>query len=283
MQVNLPYPVMLQNNLLQGEVLTATVLQNVDGGYIIDLNGLEIFAQSDLNLEPGNLLRLKVIESAPSRLILKVINTDTRAKGIQDEPPVLSKHLSSVEIRAAFKLLSKLNLPITGERLSMVSDLLAGIVNNNGHPDPRPDKSDAFKENLALRALNIIYKEARPDNIYFFALPLPEYKTVYFRLSSGSKANGGRVLFHLSFIVETVTLGPILAEIYQTESSTAASLTFEERKGMEIVRKAVADLGPQAGSLLKSLKMKVGKVSKRDFFLKGLEAPGFSPGINLQV
>jgi hypothetical protein len=80
-----------------------------------------------------------------------------------------------------------------------------------------------------------------------------------------------------------VTLGPILAEIYQTRGSATASLTFEEKKGIEAARKAVAGLGPQAGSLLKSLKMKVGKVSKRDFFLKGLEAPGFSPGINLQV
>lgn len=282
MQVNLPYPVMLQNNLLQGEVLTATVLQNVDGGYVIDINGLEIFAQSDLNLEPGNLLRLKVIESAPSRLILKVINTDTRAKGSQDEPPILSKQLSSAEIRAALKLLSKLNLPATEERLSIVSDLLASIVNNNEHPNFAQDTSDALR-NLALKVLNLIYKEAIHYNIYYFALPLPEYKTVYFRVSSGSKSNGSRVSFHLSFIVETGTLGPILAEIYQTESSTAASLTFEERKGMEIVRKAVAGLGPEAGHMLKSLKLKVGKVSKRDFFLKELQSPGFSPGINLQV
>lgn len=282
MQVNLPYSVLLQNNLLQGEVLTATVLQNVDGGYIIDINGLEIFAQSDLNLEPGNLLRLKVIESAPSRLILKVTNTDTRAKGNQDEPPALSKPLSSAEIRAAFKLLSKLNLPATEERLSIVSDLLSGIANNDENPDSTQNTSDALR-NLALKALNLIYKEASSDNIYYFALSLPEYKTVYFRVSGGSKANGGKSLFRLSFIVETGPLGPVLAEIYHTGSSTYASLTFEERKGMEAARKAVADLGPEAGSLLKSLKMKVGKVSKRDFFLKDLESSGFSPGINLRI
>jgi len=282
MQVNLPYAVMLQNNLLQGEVLNAKVLQNAAGGYLIDLNGLEIFAQSDLSLEPGNLLRLKVVESTSSQLILKVFNTDAQAKNVQNEPPVLSKLLFSPETRAAFRLLSKLNLPITNERLSIVSDLLAGIVDNNGHPDPTQDTSGAFR-NLALKAMNLIHKEASSDNIYFFALPLPEHKTVYFKVSGSSKANDGTDLFHLSFIVETMNLGPVLAEICQTGSLPSASLTFEEKKGMEAARKAVAGLGPEAGSLLKSLKMKMGKVSKRDFFLECLEAPGFSPGINLRV
>ncbi|MCR4430884.1 MAG: hypothetical protein NUV45_07695 [Tepidanaerobacteraceae bacterium] len=282
MQVNLPYSVLLQNNLLQGEVLTATVLQNVDGGYIIDINGLEIFAQSDLNLEPGNLLRLKVIESTPSRLILKVTNTDGRAKSIQDEQTALSKPISSVEIRAAFKLLSKLNLPATEERLSIVSDLLSGIANKDESPDSTQNTSDTSR-NLAIRALNLIYKEASSDNIYYFALSLPEYKTVYFRVSDGSKANGGKPLFRLSFIVETGPLGPVLAEIYHTGGSTYASLTFEKRKDMETARKSLAKLGPEASSLLKSLKMQVGKVSKRDFFLKDLDSSGFSPGINLRI
>lgn len=282
MQVNLPYPVLLQNNLLQGEVLTAKVLQNVEGGYIIDINGLEIFAQSDLNLEPGNLLRLKVIESSCSRLILKVTNIYSGQKDIRDEPPALSKQFPSSEIRAAFKLLSKLNLPTTEERLTIVSDLLAGIVENNEHPTLSKDASDTLN-NLAFKALNLIYNEASSDKIYYFALPFPEYETVYFRVSSGTKSNGKRDLFHLSFILETRQFGLVLAEIYQAENTISASLTFEKRKGLEAARKAIANLGSETGNLLKSLKMNVGKISKRDFFFKGLEDSSFLTGINLKV
>ncbi|MDI3480691.1 MAG: hypothetical protein PWQ97_346 [Tepidanaerobacteraceae bacterium] len=282
MQVNLPYRVLFENNLLQGEVLAAKVLQKVDGGYIIDLNGLEIFAQSDLSFAPGKLLKLKVIESNPSRLILKVLNTDSVQKGTQEGQPVLSKQLFPAEIRAALKLLSKLNLPATEERVAIVSDLLSGIVNNNEQTGAVRDTSGVLTH-LALKALNLIYKESGPYNIYYFALPLQEYKTVYFKLSSHSKTASHKTFLHLSFIVDTQDFGLVLAEIYQNQSSTTASLTFENKDGMEAARKAIARLGDGADSLLKSLKIKMGKISKRDFFLKDLETSGFLPGINLRV
>lgn len=283
MQVNLPYAVMLDNNFLQGETLNASIVQKTESGYIINLNGMQVPVLSDLDFLPGEELKLKVVESLPSRLVLRVVKTEVHEKSIRNHFPSPLEMLSLPETRAAIKLLAKLNLPITEHRVSAVSDLLTIVVSKNEHPDSGSDEAVNLKEYLAIKALNQIHKETGPGNICFFALPLPEHKTVYFKITDTSKPYGGPPKKILSFIVETDVLGPILAEISLIGDSISSSLTFEEKRGIELARKALAKLGPDSSTLLLSLKLKTGKVSRKNFFFAEMENWEFPKSINLKA
>lgn len=283
----MPYLTILKNNILQGEILNAVVSQKTGDGYLINIRGMEVFARSGLDLAVGQNLVLKVMEASSSQVILKVLKTDADKKSISDDAPGSLKNTLkfnwTAEARAAIKLLSALNIPITEERLSRVSRLLAEIVHKNIRNDSAPDKAGTFTEFLAVRALNIVYRHAGLNNIFFFLLPLPQKNAVYFKVTGEPRARGDSATTCLSFIVDTETLGPVLAEIYLTGSCTAASLTFEEKKGLDAAKKALAELGPEAGGLIKSLKLKTGRVSREDFFFAELKGLDLSSGINLRV
>lgn len=109
-------------NTSLGDMIKAVISQKLEGGYVLDLGGKKVFARSTLDLDLGDLLKLKIIESSPSQLVLKVIEfskNDTLPK----ELPLPFNLPNTSEIHGAFNLLSKLNLPITQERIELIVNL----------------------------------------------------------------------------------------------------------------------------------------------------------------
>ncbi|WP_422446826.1 hypothetical protein [Thermoanaerobacterium sp. DL9XJH110] len=325
MKVSLPHLLFPQNNFTAGEVLKAAVCRKAPGGYIIQLNGKEVYAVSDLDLKIGEMLKLKVVEASGSHLTLKVIRRG--APGASGGGASVSFEMADTpETRAAIHLLSNLNLPMTEERLELLSDFFRqaggrnkpdcpaaashGQYHRNGAQmknDPLNDIDSLFKipmtrrellekhlteiekigDFLLMKAVNGIYKKAGTEQAAFFVIPLPVYKKAYLKVFSKPSPRSGDTSISLSFLVETRNLGPALVNIVRENGLTRASITFEEKKALETARKALADPGGQASALIRSLQLKLGKISKRDFIFgepaaRGTAA-GIKAGINIKV
>jgi hypothetical protein len=146
---------------------------------------------------------------------------------------------------------------------------------------------EKIEDFLLMKSINGICKKAGAEQAAFFVIPLPLYKKAYFKVISKPSPRSGDTSISLSFLVETRNLGPALVNIIREKGQTRASITFEEKKALETARKALANPGGQASGLIKSLQLKLGKISKRDFLFgepaaRGTAA-GIKAGINIKV
>lgn len=136
------------DNLFANEILTCTISEKTDEGYIINIMGKEVFAKSDLILKPNQLINVKVDRNLPTQLTLKVLpdietsvesNTSTYAANFNKQLPMT--------------ILSKLNLPMTDNRLKLLSEILNSLSKNPQNPDLEKTKSELdiikkFQENI---------------------------------------------------------------------------------------------------------------------------------------
>lgn len=103
------------------KVLNCIISEKVDDGYIIDILGQEVFAKSDLDLKPNDHIKVKVVESSPEQLILKVI------PGIKTSDKLNITNSTDPKIQLPITILSKLNLSMTDDRLKLVSEILSSL------------------------------------------------------------------------------------------------------------------------------------------------------------
>lgn len=344
MKIYLPKTPDMGGSFKPQDVINAHILQKTENGYIVNICGDEVFAHCLLDLNIGDFLKLKLVESSASQIVFKVVQYE--AKGESEE--VVSRPLmpfnmpQTIETNAALKLLAKLNLPIKKERLTLIMDLLRHVVNNNDSQEPslplerelssqsqnllfhkalsnyinsgsvpfedqvleqlqdfialkdetsalnkttihNQTKADIIKDYLALKALNFIYNEDGSNSICFYTVPVPIYHNIYLKIShTFSSHDDAQTHICLSFIINTKNLGTVLIDLLYVNGKVTASSTFEDKKALDAAKR-VLSMNKNASSLIKNIKLKVGKVSVDDFFFGEIKEQPMPTGINLIV
>ncbi|AEE90702.1 conserved protein of unknown function [Tepidanaerobacter acetatoxydans Re1] len=345
MKIYLPKTPDMSGSFKPQDVINAHIVQKTENGYIVNICGDEVFAHCLLDLNIGDFLKLKLVESSASQIVFKVVQYE--AKGESEE--VVSRPLmpfnmpQTIETNAALKLLAKLNLPIKKERLTLIMDLLRHVVNNNDSQESslalerelssqsqnllfhkalsnyinsdsisfedqvleqlqefvalkdetsalnkttihNRTKADIIKDYLALKSLNFIHNEGGNNNICFYTVPVPIYHNIYLKVSHNFSSRDNTQAHHicLSFIINTKNLGAVLIDLVYANGKITASSTFEDKKALDAAKR-VLSMNKSASSLIKSIKLKVGKVSVDDFFFGEIKEQPMPTGINLMV
>jgi len=149
----------LNGSITSQDVVSAYITQKLENGYLIDIGGTEVFARCLLDFSIGDFLKLKIIEASPSQIVFKVVDH----KKETEEPPNLLTTLppldiDSQEIQIAFKLLSKLNLPITKERVNFIKE----ILNHLTHLEKIEPDLSIFKESSLQDFSSSFYENTAP-------------------------------------------------------------------------------------------------------------------------
>jgi ribosomal protein S1 len=76
MKVYLNNTLDLYQGFSTNEVIGAFVSEKVEGGFKININGIDVFAHSLLDLNIGDYIKLKIVEASPSKMVLKLIQQD---------------------------------------------------------------------------------------------------------------------------------------------------------------------------------------------------------------
>lgn len=142
-------------------------------------------------------------------------------------------------------------------------------------------KEAVLKEQLALKAINLLHSKDSASNIYFFALPLPIYQNVYLKVSKHSSKDD-KETSSLSFIINTKNLGAILVELMYADGKITASSTFEDKKAMNAVKQFLNE-NRDIPNVIKAMKLKVGRITIRDFFFGDIKKQPITTGINIKV
>jgi len=335
----------LNSAITSQDVISAYITQKLDNGYLVNIGGTEVFAHSLLNFNVGDFLKLKRVESVTSQIIFKVIDHERESHNIS-KPITHSDIQYNQEVQTAFKLLSKLNLPIIKERVALVTELLNhltnekksepsllssnelqtsvssfreamasyienGIIvsenqlleffenfttshentavlkekNNERNLDKALPNSKAketvLKELLALKAINLLHDDDPNNKICFFQVSIPVYHNVYLKVSK-KRSNDNTESISLSFIINTKNLGAVLIDLMYRDGRINASSTFEDKKAMNSVKKLLNGK-KDIPSIIRTMKLKIGKVSKKDFFLGDIKKYPITTGINIKV
>ncbi|NLZ52150.1 MAG: hypothetical protein GX892_03200 [Thermoanaerobacteraceae bacterium] len=322
------------------DVISAYVTQKQENGYIVNMGGTEVFAHCLLDLNIGDFLKLKVVESSTSQIVFKVVEHETESQN-PHKPLTTLDIAHTQEAQNAFNLLSKLNLPIIKERVDFIMDLFNQLINEE-KPEPsllsskelpfqtlvssfretiaahidsgfilpenqllellqnfttvdkdkpfsfnkalthKRTKASVLKEQLALKAINILHNEDSASNICFFALPIPVYHNTYLKISSYPSTNDTQPSIRLSFIINTKNFGAIFVDLMFINGKVTASSIFEDKKAMNAVKKFL-NANKDIPSVIKTMELKVGKVSKKDFFFGDIKKQPITSGINIKI
>lgn len=262
--------------LTPGNVANAYISQKVENGYLVSINGTEVFAHCLLDLNIGDFLKLKVLESSTSQIVFKVIKYQHKSGELKSHSkPSMPFDIPQIpQTQAALDLLSKLNLHIKKERLIVLKDLFDHLLDD--------DMTSPIKDYLSLKALNIAHNKTQGDNVAFFTLSLPTYNKVYLKISRDKSHDLTKTHTILSFIFNTKNLGTILINLTYINGNIFASSTFEDKEAMNAVKEALAK-NKNTSSLLKTMQLKIGKVRIQDFLFEGIEEQEITTGINLII
>lgn len=287
----------IQSGLKSGDVLKAVIIsKNTGDGYILNFNGTQISATSQINFVPGDLLTLRVIDISQTRLVLRLIHTDKSNLNTSQGSDITPELVKNPDAGICFMLASKLNLPITKERISVIREFFRGTIDQEpkdsinkssivkNYLQEQDDKIKEFKQSLLLKMLNILHKRTNDNtNVFFFSPSQPFYDKVYvkFAQKNGNKKSG--VQLCLSFIVNTKHIGSVLVEILQNKSDTSVTMSFENNEALETVKGSISKLRETTTSLVKSINLRVDNISRNNFFFEGLEQHPILPGIDVRL
>lgn len=143
-------------------------------------------------------------------------------------------------------------------------------------------KARALKKHLALKALNLLHNKGCVSHVNFYSVPIPVYHNIYLKVTEDPSTDNTQASMHLSFIVNTKNLGAVLVDLTFINGKVSASSTFEDKKALDTV-KNVLDMNKNAHNLIKTMILKVGKVSLKDFFFSEIKERPITTGINLKV
>lgn len=304
-------------SILNKQVLNATVSKQVEGGYLINLEGETVFANSDVILAEGSDISLLIDEVSPSSIFLKIINSNPNTEKLTNVMPKFFDLPYSTEMLPSILFLSESNLPITKERLAFLSGLIKELTKTSKNTETRemhkPQKLDVktiltflkeplnqinnikfndskikshclkkfVKEYLAIKVLNTAYEKADFKDIFYYSVFIPFYDTIHFKIVTDKSTLEDKNSCSLSFIVQTKNLGLIQSDITLDHNLVFASLTFEDKNALNIAKTAIQT--SKVNSLIKNLQLKTGKITKKDFFYKQLEEINILQGINIKI
>lgn len=144
------------------DVINAHIVQKTENGYIVNICGDEVFARCLLDLNIGDFLKLKLVESSASQIVFKVVQYETKGESeeVASRPSMPFNMPQTLETNAALKLLAKLNLPIKKERLTLIMDLLRHIVSNDSQ-----EPSLSLERELSYQSQNLLFHKALSNYI----------------------------------------------------------------------------------------------------------------------
>lgn len=227
------------------------------------------------------------------------------------------------ETHTALNILSKLNLPIEKERLDFLKDLLSwfsaqtllhseessvsfpesfakyissGFIEPekvllehfqylDDHETQETDaksKADLVKDYMALKVLNLAHKKTQDNNIIFFMLPIPVYDKIFLKVYKDSSSKNAESPVKLSFIINTKNLGQILVDLSYLKGKVFATSTFENKKAMDLAKRALS-MRQDFSSILKTMQLKFGKISRKDFFFGDIDKQEIMTGVNIRI
>ena len=203
-------------------------------------------------------------------LLSKELSVDTLVSFFQE---IMAPHLESEFDLTKNSLLEHLAAPYQEVNLSSGKGLSKGKT-----------KAQDLIEHLVLKAVSILHSEDPLYNVCFFALhtPLPIFQNIYLKISRKGATGGHPESLGISFIVSTKNLGSILIDLKSTNGTIAASSTFEDKKAMNAVKNYL-NAREDIPSFIKTMELKTGKVSKRDFFFGDIKMQPRTVSINIKV
>lgn len=309
------------NALMPGEIISAYVVDKAENGYIINIGGFEVFAHCSLNLEKGDLIKMKVAEALTSKIEFKLVQCETKDSKHQLSLPMLIDVADTSEARAALNVLSKLNLPIKQEYLNFITKLLCHLTDskiskpvslctnmltsknfeeyvktgfreiedkllqllqNSSTVENKDIFEISLKEYLAFKALNILHNNNNGSQVAFFLLPIPVYHNIYLKVSKEQRKDKTQSQVNLSFVINTKNLGAIFVELKYMNGKVTATSTLEDEKAMNMVMEAISEY-KTGNDLVTNMNLKVKKLSLKDFFLGEINEPQYKTGINIKI
>lgn len=232
-------------------------------------------AQIPLNLLSK--LNLPIMEER-MELIMELLNQLTNEERLDPSLPP-SKELPLHEIFSVFRE------AITQDPKTDVvfqEKKLLGLLKNFTAKEGKKATAEDIKEQLALNAINLLHREDSANNIYFFALPIAIYHKIYLRVTSHHSAKDAESSYSLSFIINTKNLGAILVNLYYVHGKITASSVFEDKKALDTVKKFLKE-SKDIPQIVRTMELKIGKVSKKDFFFSNIKKRPINLGINIKV
>jgi hypothetical protein len=286
----------ISNGYKSGNVLRAVVSKKTDSGYVLILNGKEVLAQSQLNFTPGELITLRIVDVSQKRLLLKLVHSEKPNLNTSQSSDIIYKFAEFPYAQICFMIALKLNLPITKERISAIHEFLEEFMKQN---DKSTNKSGIkqnflqenaqeikdFKLYILLKMLNVLHKKTNDNtNIVFLFSPYqPFYDKVYAKFARSNGNKDSEAQLSLSFIVDTVNLGSVLVEILQYKNNTSVTMVFEKSETLEVIKSSISKLRETTSSLISSINLKVGSISRNDFLFKEHEQHSILPGIDVRI
>lgn len=152
---------------------------------------------------------------------------------------------------------------------------------NKAQPSSKK-KATVLKEQLALKAINILHHKNSTNNIIFVALPIPVYHNIYLKIADSRTTSDIQPSLRINFIINTKNLGAILVDLIYADGKVTASSVFENKKAMNAVKKFLSE-NEDLPSIIKTMELKVGKVSMKDFFFEDIKKQPITMGINIKV
>ncbi|MCG0276357.1 MAG: hypothetical protein L5655_09425 [Thermosediminibacteraceae bacterium] len=284
----------------------AFVCKKVENGYIIEINGEKIFARTDLWFKEGNIITLKPVRFFENKVVFKVLERHDRvSEGTQQATPALNDVLPVT-------ILSKLNIPITPNRLKILTRIIEKLLENIDHAGKHsilPEQThshiherilNSSAENdkdisrgeaaeptsfaqIASRVLNAAYADLKDTKVEFFAFNHPLYGNILLKVKRQEREQD-KPLITLSFLVNTSNLGRILVSLSYSKGIIGGSLIFEDQEKLDIARKRYEKIKENSTfpRLIESLNWQFRKISADKFLLEDLN-PGINSGVDVTV
>lgn len=279
------------NGLKSGDVLKAVISKKTSNGYVLILNGKEVHAQSQINFTLGELLTLKIIEISQTRLLLRLVRTDKNIEALPDSG-FISEFANNTEAGICLLLTSNLNLPITKERISLINEFLMESINHKAGDSISKssiaknclsEQNGDLEHLLLLKMLNVLHKTTNNINVFFFSPSHFVYDKVYAKFTQNSENIKQKNQLCLSFIVDTKNLGSVLVKILQHKKHINICMSFEDNQALDTVKDFISKLKDTTSPVVRSIDLKIGSISKKNFFFENLEPHRILPGIDVRL
>ncbi|ADL08615.1 hypothetical protein [Thermosediminibacter oceani] len=286
----------------------AVVCKKVEGGYIIDINGERILARTDLGFAEGQTLTLKPVRFSADQIVFKVLNRQDKAT---HRPPAATPAGRDL---LPILTLSKLNIPITQNRLKIFSRVIEKLVEEIDRPRENPTLEDeilprstgdlwnnAVEEKpgsaareaaepstfirIALKVLNAAHADLKDVKVAFFSVGHPFFGNILLKVKRRREERQGSPPVNLSFLVNIAGLGRILVNLTYSKGVIDGSLVFEDREKLDIARKRYEDIREKIprSLVVESLRWKWQKVDIDKFLFEDLDPSGINSGVDITV
>ncbi|TYP53328.1 hypothetical protein [Thermosediminibacter litoriperuensis] len=286
----------------------AVVCNKVEGGYIIDINGEKIFARTGLLFAEGQTVTLKPVRFFENQVVFKVLNRQDKASGqTQTAAPTAGDFLSLLT-------LSKLNIPITRNRLKILSRFIEQLLEEIDRPGENPARSERaqFREPgslrnnsveettgavtrestepttsalIAVRVLNAAHANLKDVQVAFFSLNHPFFGNILLKVKKRREEGPDSLPVTLSFLVNAASLGRILVNLTYSKGVIGGSLVFEDREKLDIARKRYENIKEKVSfsRVIESLSWQWHRIAADKFLLEDLDALGVNSGVDVTV